>query len=388
LALRQETFQDTKPVPLWTRDFVLICLANGLMFAGFQMAMPTLSLFAEQLGVEERLVGLVTGVFTIAAVTVRPFVGRALDQRGRRGLYLAGLLGCAAFALAYQWAPVVWMLLLLRLGHGLNWGLTGTAAGTIVADMVPAHRRGEGIGYFGMSATLAMAIGPAIGLGLVISHGFAAVYTLSAALTLMALVLAWHIRVPQVERRPQGKTPLFEGAVWLPAVVSFFLTLSYGAVVTYLPLHAKELGITNIGPFYTVYAITLLVVRPISGILFDRRGPVLVVTTGMLAVVVSLLIMAGTGGMGGFLVAGFFNGIGFGAVQPSLMALAVKSVPANRRGAANGTLFGAFDLGIGLGAVLLGLVVGLAGYTGMYLVAAISAALGLVLFHRYYDASL
>jgi len=138
--------------------------------------------------------------------------------------------------------------------------------------------------------------------------------------------------------------------------------------------------VANIGVFFTVYAVTLALTRPVSGMLLDRKGYDVVVYPGMLAIAAVMLLLSQAESLGMFLLAGVFYGLGFGSVQPSMQALTVRNVPFHRRGAANGTFFSAFDLGIAVGALLWGAVSQAVGYAQMYLRTTLPVLTALVLY--------
>ncbi|PHJ38237.1 hypothetical protein P378_10420 [Desulforamulus profundi] len=144
----------TQKVPLWTKDFILICLANLLIFTSFYFLLPTLPVFVtDVLRGDESNVGYIIGVLSLTAVMVRPLSGYMLDAVGRKKVLFAAL---AAFCLAmgaYTFVTSLTLLFLLRFLHGLSWGFTTTGAGTVASDIVPPARRGEGMGYYGLSNT-------------------------------------------------------------------------------------------------------------------------------------------------------------------------------------------------------------------------------------------
>lgn len=356
---------------LWTRDFWLISLATFFIFTSFQMLMPTLPKYLQFLGAREGIVGLVAGLFSVSALLIRPFIGHELDRRGRRGIYLYGLGFFVLAVLAYRWAPGVWTVFAIRLFHGVAWGMVTTAAGTIVSDIVPPSRRGEGMGYYGMFANLAMAVAPASGLYVLYHYNYPPVFYGSAVLAAVALLLATRLRHNEPRQDPPSPAaPLYEPRALYPALIALLVTFNYGSVVTFLQLYAEQRGITNIGPFFTVYAVTLMSTRPFAGRLYDRLGPHSVIVPGLALIAVALLFLSQAQSLPVFLVAGILYGLGFGAAHPALQALTVTGVPPSRRGAANATFFSAFDLGIAAGALLLGLVAQVSGYPTMYLTAA------------------
>ncbi|MFZ5767408.1 MAG: MFS transporter [Bacillota bacterium] len=399
--------------PLWTRDFILVSLANLAVFTGFQMLTPTMPVYVKFLGGRETVMGLIVGVFTLSAVGVRPFVGWALDAVGRRAVFLSGLAIFVVSALSYAWAPSIAVLLGIRLLHGLGWGFSTTAAGTIAADVIPKARLGEGMGFFGLASTIAMAVAPALGLFIIHRFSFALLFGTSAALAFTALVLASRIRygdyrittghdrpalaaaghnrpiregAGQDSRTSAAVSPaqpapgpaFFEPRAVRPALVMLLCNTTYGAIVTFLALYALEQGIPNIGPFFTVYAATLALTRALSGLIIDRRGFDAVVVPGLVCVATAMFLLSRAYRLWMFLAAAAFCGLGFGAIGPGMQALAVRGLPPYRRGAANGTFYMGFDLGIGLGAILWGAVSQAIGYAGMYLTAAVPAGLALL----------
>ncbi len=356
--------------PLWTKNFLLVMATNLTVFLGFQVIMPIMPLYVQSLGVSEGLIGLVTGAFTLTGVIIRPFAGQILDNRGRLPIYIMGLVVCVLAIFSYSIAGTVLLLMLFRLLHGVGWGIGTTGAGTIASDLIPRSRLGEGMGYYGLTTVLAMAIAPSIGLQLVHYTSYHNIFLLSGGITLLAIFLALPIKAPPISKKTpeQQRGPLLEKTAFRAAVAIFFITLTYGAVVTFLAIYTAELGIVNIGPFFTVYALTLLAVRPLSGKLADKKGDTVVIVPGIVALILAMLLLSVAKSLPVFLLAGFAYGIGFGATNPALQALAVRKVAPDRRGAANGTYMNGFDLGIGLGAVIWGLVSSATSFSIMYLI--------------------
>lgn len=367
-----------EPSTLWNKNFLLIFLVNLVIFFAFQMLLPTLPVYAEKLGGSETVMGLIIGVFTISALLVRPFAGQMLDTSGRRGPLLIGLAIFIISVLAYNWAWSIAILLTLRLVHGFGWGIITTAAGTVATDSIPPKKLGEGMGYFGLTTAISMAIAPALGLYIINNYNFSTLFLASTTLTVLSLLLAMIVQYRKIDKGNEKKGALFEKKAFRPSLTMFFITTTYGSIVSFIALYGAQKGISNIGIFFTVFALVLTVTRPVSGMLADRKGFDIVVIPGAILVIAAMIILSRAEYLGTFLVAGAFYGAGFGAVQPSMQALAVKGVPPMRRGAANGTLFSAFDLGIGVGAVLWGAVSQAIGYSSMYMLASIPGVLALI----------
>ena len=242
---------------LFSREFVTIIAINLGTFMGFQMLLPTLPVLAKHLGGSDSAAGLVVGLFAISALLARPISGHAVDRFGRKVMLLGGLILFTASVFAYHWAVTLGMLFLTRFVHGLGWGISSTASSTTATDVIPKSRMGEGMGYFSLAGTVSMALAPAAGLWVMSQYGFNALFNTAAALVLAAVIMAVFLRYPQVPLSGKKQGALFEKPALAPAIVIFFLTMSYGAIVSFIALYAKELGIDNIGPFFTVYAVAL-----------------------------------------------------------------------------------------------------------------------------------
>ena len=190
---------------IWTRDFIFICIANFFIFAGFQMTLPTLPLFVNELGGSDQLIGFVVGIFTLSALLIRPWSGHVLESLGRRIVFLIGLLVFVISVGSYAFTGSLAILFLMRVVQGLGWGMSTTAVGTIATDLIPQKRRGEGMGYFGLAGNLAMAFGPALGLLIIAIFGFTSMFLIAAAAGLISFTVASFIRYKPANKIPVEK---------------------------------------------------------------------------------------------------------------------------------------------------------------------------------------
>lgn len=374
--------------PLWTKDFVLLALSNFFLFVGFQMLIPTLPLFVTERGGDQLAVGLVVSLFTVSALLVRPFAGKALDSVGRRPVLMVGLALFLLCVAGYYWMATIALVLGLRFVHGIGWGIATTTYGTIASDLIPAARRGEGMGYFGMFSSLAMALGPLVGLWLTQSFGFGWLFAISSVLTALAMLLSRPVKMaaPAGAGRRQPATErsgLVERKALFPSLLVLFLGVTYGGIVSFITLFGQEAGIGNVGLFFLFNALSLMLIRPVAGKLFDRKGHAWVLLPGGIVLAAGLLTLSYSTTSFGLIAAAILFGSGFGAVQPSLQAWTIHRVPPNRRGAANGTFFSAFDLGIGAGAMLLGAVAKAIGFALMYRCSVVVILLYLIIYLAY-----
>ncbi|HBW33893.1 MFS transporter [Desulfosporosinus sp. BICA1-9] len=376
------------PVPeaqIWNKTFFLILVVSFCMFLSMYMLLPTLPLYAQTLGGNETVAGTIVALFTLSAVLVRPWFGNLLDRKGRKAILIIGVGIFLVSALAYHLTFSIITLLALRVVHGVGWSASTTATGTMASDVIPASRRAEGMGYYGIAATIAMSLGPALGLYLVKYSSYSVLFTGSAILAALGLAGSFFINY-EAPRKNQAKAPLVKGVILEktalpPALVLFFITLTYGGIISFLPSYANYRGVENIGMFFTVYALVLLFGRPIIGKMADRYGARKFLVPGILLIAIALLLLVTATSMPMFLLVGVVYGLGFGTVHPILNALVISLSPPERRGAANATFAMAMDLGIGLGAVTLGFLAQKMGYVYMYGSSAIFTLLALVMYY-------
>lgn len=356
--------------PIFTANFLLVTVINLLVFFSFQMIFPTLPLYIKELGGTDSVIGLVIGAFTATSLITRPFAGLALDKIGRKQIFVAGLVVLGLSALSYSFAQSITVMIFIRLLHGLGWGIAGTAASTVAAEIIPRERFGEGMGYFSMANSLSLAIAPAVGLYIVHKYGFRDMFRLSTLLVSCGFLLAFLLRYRKYAPVAAGtKEALYEKTAYGPALLMFFISATFGGTSSFLPLYASQLGIPNIGPFFSIYALAIFISRPLTGKLVDKHGFDITMIPGMIAIAVALFIISEVSSLDGMMAAAFIFGTGFGTCQMSLQTMVVKNVSRQRLGAANATFFSGFDLGMGLGALSLGTIAELVGYSQMFLLA-------------------
>ncbi|MCB2312114.1 MFS transporter [Clostridium tagluense] len=364
---------------LWTKNYIMLTITALLLFSGFYLLMPTLPIFIKQLGGSESQVGFIIGVFTISSVIVRPIVGGLMDKYGRRVFIISGLIFFAITMYFYDLVTVIIFLVMLRILHGISWAIATTSIGTAVTDVIPKSRRGEGMGWYGLSMTLGMALGPILGLWIAKSFSFHYLFLLCTALALIAFILAFCTKIPAVQHTHENTISFFEKDLLPIAIVTFFLSITFGGITTFLPLFAAKIQV-NVGTFFLVYAFILAVIRPITGKISDKYGEDVIIIPALFILIVALLVLAFTKGIVGLVITAILYGIGFGSAQPALQLAIIRLAKPEKIGVANATFFTAFDLGIGLGAIILGFVSQLVGYQTLFIVCAVSAFISLLFF--------
>ena len=384
--MSKESQAQTVSIPdkIWTRDFVLICFANLFIFLGFQMTLPTLPLFVKELGGSDQLIGVIVGVFTFSALLFRPYAGQALETKGRRFVYMIGLGVFVLSVGTMGFITSILFLIVVRVIQGVGWGFSTTATGTIATDLIPPKRRGEGMGYFGLSGNIALAFGPALGLTLVGKISFTSLFLICATLGLVAFLLSSTIRYKKVEKSPDKTTTvkfdIFEKTALQPSVLLFFITVTFGGIATFLPVYTLEKNVSGIESYFLVYALFLMLSRTFAGKIYDNKGHTYVFPPGTILIIIAMFLLAWLPNTTVLLIAASLYGLGFGSVQPALQAWAVDKAANNRKGMANATFFSFFDVGVGLGAILFGQLAFIFGYQSIYLTSAGSVFISLLIY--------
>lgn len=363
---------------LWTRDFLAISFASFFFFIPFYTLMIALPIYTmENLGGSEAQVGFIVTAFIISAVIIRPFSGRLLDRFGKKQMLLFALIIFLIASVLYLGTSNFTLLLIIRFFHGFGFGIATLAAGTIVANIVPDHRRGEGMGYYALFMNLAMVIGPFLGLMIIQYSNFKTLFIVMSLSSLASLMAAVIPKIPENFLQSEHSSPqrerlklsdLLEKSVMPIAIIVGLLAFSYASVLSFISVYAKEINLVETASFFFVaYAVFLILTRPISGRLFDKYGENYVLYPTIILFGIGVFILSQTTSSFSFLLAGALIGIGYGTLGPAIQAVCVQSVAPHRRGVATATYFTFFDGGLGLGSVVLGFVAASIGLSNLYL---------------------
>ncbi|WP_065410209.1 MFS transporter [Pseudobacillus wudalianchiensis] len=378
---------------LWTKDFIVVSSINFFLTLIFYLLMVTIAVYAvAEFHATTSEAGLVTGIFIIGTLIGRLFIGRMIDSIGRKRTLFIGLILFTLTTALYFVNLGISFLLLNRFVHGLTLGIASTATGTIVAQIIPATRKGEGIGYYTMSATLATAIGPFIGLFMSQHTTFPVIFSFCLALGIVSLAVAFFVNVPPFESTVKAadikgfKLSSFVEPRALPiAFVTLVVAFCYSSVLSFINFYAMEINLVEAASFFfIVYAVAVLISRPFTGRLMDMRGANYVMYPAFLLFGAGMLLLSTAGHGFALLAAGFLIGLGFGNMQSSTQAIAVKLTPPHRMGLATSTFFIFLDAGLGFGPYVLGLVIPHTGYSALYMILGIAVLAFSVLYYFLY----
>ncbi|MCY8938046.1 MFS transporter [Peribacillus frigoritolerans] len=381
---------DQSRTRLWTKDFVIVSSINFFITLIFYLLMVTLAIYAvNELDASTSEAGLISGIFIIGTLIGRLFIGRFIDSIGRKKTLFIGLIFFTLTTILYFVDLGIGFLLVNRLIHGMAMGMASTATGTIVAQIIPPTRKGEGIGYYSMSATLATAIGPFIGLFMAQHTSFQIIFSFCLALGVISLITAFFLYVPalkvtaKVTKSKGFKLSNFIEPKALPiSIITLLLAFCYSSVLSFISFYAIEIDLVNTASFFfVVYAVAVLISRPFSGPLMDRKGSNFIMYPAFIIFGVGLLLLSMTTNSFTLLAAGFLIGLGFGNMQSSSQAIAVKLTPPHRMGMATSTFFIMLDAGLGFGPYILGFIIPITGYSTLYVILGVLVILTSVLYH-------
>jgi MFS family permease len=376
---------------LVTPGFVALAVATLAFFVAAGIVLPVSPAFAvEVLGVDELGVGVAIASFSIASLLLRPVVGWSSDRFGRRPLLIGGaVITVAALGLhlvAHDLPVFIAARSLLGAGEGFFF-VASIAAG---ADMAPESRRGEAISFLSLSLYLGIAIGPPIGEAAVGmtggSYDSAWLIALGVAVVASGLTLLVPESAPAVleQRRSPGtgrhvRGPLIHPAGLFPGFVSLLGLWGMAGFFTFLPLHARALGMDGAGVPFVLYALVVVVLRIIGAKWPDRFGAARVSGAALVVSAVGMAMIGLLASPEGLIAGTFVFAVGVAFIMPALLSLAVSRVPPAERGTVAGTVTVFLDVSFGVAPVALGVIATRAGYEPTFLVSSALAAAGAVL---------
>ena len=358
---------------------------------GQQMMNTLVPKYAYALGATTYLVGLVSTAFAVSSLMARPFTSPAFDSFSKKKLLIASLAGIMIVFTGYGLSKNYGMIIAFRLIHGACVGCVAPLSLAIAGDNLPDEAMGSGIGIFSLCQAVGQAIGPNLGLQMSRSIGYPKTFFLGAGVMLLSIVLALFIVEVPRERDPYRITfdKIVEKDSLHPAVLMFFIMIAYTCIGSYLAIFGELLGIDNIGLYFSVYAVFLLISRPVSGKMIDRFGYAKVLVPGLVFFASSFVIIGQSRTLPSFLIAAVVNAFGYGVCYPAVQSLSISCANKNKRGAAASTSYLGADFSMLVGPFLAGLLVDgtakagldkVQGYSLMFSVMTVPIFFGLVYF--------
>ena len=383
---------------LWTKNYIFVCISGFMMSFAFYILVPTLPFYLrDTFSIGQTLIGVVLSCYVVAVLSVRPLAGFIADTLPRKGVYVvAYLLFVAAFSGYFYITASLVGFILLRVFHGFAFGMLTTTGNTLVIDVMPSSRRGEGLGYYGVTNNLAMAFGPMAGLFIVASGNYNLLFATSLATGITGLCFSLLVRTTKEPTGEKKSQPLSADRFFLKegirACFSFFLlAIPYGMTTSFVAIYANQAGMTqNTGFFFTIMAAGLIASRLHSGKLVDKGFITQTIKTGICIALVGAILEASlssiasynlTLGYIGYFVTAFLFGYGFGTIFPAYNTLFINLAPNSRRATANATYLTGWDVGIGAG-MLIGGALAEYDYVYCYMLGVVLIILSLIFFAK------
>ena len=377
-----------------TPSFCYILAANFLLFFAFYLILPILPFYLkEEFMIGKSMIGFILSCYTLAALCIRPFAGYLLDTFARRPLYLVAYFIFTAIFGGYMVATALTLFIALRVVHGFAFGMVTVAGNTILIDILPSSRRGEGIGYYGLANNIAMSFGPMIGLFMQGNFTYDVIFSCSLLSGSLGFIMAYMVKTPYkqpVKREPISLDRFFLVKGTWAGISLLLLSIPYGMTTTYVAMYAAEIGISvNSGLYFTFMAVGLAVSRLFSGRQVDKGRITLVISLGMYLAAATFFLLAALKELmhwnpvfSSYLYIGIAlsQGVAFGTMFPAFNTLFVNLAPNNQRGTATSTYLTSWDVGIGIGLTAGGYIAQLTSFDMAYLFGACLTVVSAVYF--------
>lgn len=376
---------------LWNRNYCKVMAANFSLFFAFYILAPLLPIYlSEHFDAGKDLIGLVLSGYTITALLCRPFSGFLVDSFDRKRMLMFFYALFFVFFAFYPIANALLLFALVRTLHGAPFGGLTVANSTVAIDVLPSSRRNEGIGYYGLSNNLAMALAPTVGIAIYEYTGsFQLLFWLSFLVAGAGMAIDATVKLtpkPIVSNKQSlsfDRFFLVKG--WLLALNMVFFGFCFGVLQNYLAIYSKEsMGITGgTGVFFMLLSIGLIVSR-LTGSRSLRKGHLTRhAAEGLVFSTAGYVLFVVCPNPFGYYLSPLLIGLGNGHVWPAFLNMIIAMATNRQRGTANSTLLVSWDVGIGLGVLLGGLLAELMGYTFTFYMVAFAQVAGTAVYMFY-----
>jgi MFS family permease len=383
-----ESYRSEVPTKVWNAVFISVFLTNILLQFAQQMSTSLVAKYADHLGASPSIVGIVMSMFAITAILFKFISAPAIDTFNRKYI-LAGAMCVLGIAfIGYAVSRSIPIIIASRLIQGIGLAFTATCCLTMAADALPPDKLGTGIGYFSLAQAASMALSPTIALKLAESIGYSYTFAVAACAMFAAVFIALKIKLvyKRTKKFKISINNMIAKEALFPAIITFCLASAYAGIGSFLIIYASKIGVgTDIGYFYTAYAVILLISRPLVGRLSDKFGHVKVLLPALFCFASAFIIISFSTKLWMFLIAAVVSAFGFGACTPLVQSLCMKLVPKERRGAGSCTSYIGTDLGSMVGPSLAGAFVTAYGYATMWrlmIMPIVVAAIVIIVFRR------
>ena len=396
---------------LWNRNYCKVMAANFALFFAFYVLTPLLPLYlSEHFGATKDIIGLVLSGYTVTALVMRPFSGFLVDSFPRKTVLMVSFTAFSIFFAGYLAASSLLLFTIVRTLHGGPFGALTVANSTVAIDVLPSSRRTEGIGYYGLSNNLAMAIAPTVGIFVYrYTHSFELLFWIALIVACAGMAVDGSLpsspshsahrggaaapkASPSVGKATGRRTQSGNGVVgldrfflvrgWLLGVNMVAFGFCFGVLSNYLAIYGKEvMGITGgTGTYFMLCSVGLILSRLQGGKALRQGRVTHNAAEGMVISLIGYTLFILVPNMVGYYASALLIGLGNGHMWPAFQNMTISVAPNSQRGTANSTILVSWDVGMGLGILLGGVVAELSGYSAAFWTVAVVNALGVLLF--------
>ena len=376
---------------LWNSNYCKVMIANFSLFTAFYLLTPLLPLYLhETFGATKDVIGLVLSGYTITALLFRPFSGYFVDSFPRKIVLMVCYTAFAIFFAGYLAASSLLLFTIVRTLHGGPFGALTVANSTVAIDVLPSSRRNEGIGYYGLSNNLAMAIAPSFAIFIYAqTHNFHLLFWLALLVATFGLIIDSTVKLKHqpsdVRPRKLSLDRFFLKRGWLLGVNMVFFGFCFGVLSNYLAIYGKQvMGITGgTGTWFMLCSIGLILSRLQGGKALRQGRLTHNAAEGMVISLVGYTLFIACPNYVGYYGSALLIGLGNGHMWPAFQNMMICMAHHNERGTANSTILISWDVGMGLGILLGGILAEAFGYaTAFWTVALVNLAGVLLYFLR------
>ena len=364
--------------------------ANFALFFAFYLLTPLLPLYlSETFGATKDVIGIILSGYTITALLFRPFSGYFVDTFPRKTVLMVCFGAFAIFFAGYLAASTLLLFTIVRTLHGGPFGALTVANSTVAIDVLPSSRRNEGIGYYGLSNNLAMAIAPTFAIFIYAqTHNFELLFWLALAIATFGWIVDATVRLQRQKANsqlPKAKLSLdrfFLERGWLLGVNMVFFGFCFGVMSNYLAIYGKQvLGMTGgTGTWFMLCSIGLILSRLQGGKALRQGRLTHNAAEGMVISLVGYTLFVAAPNMFGYYSSALLIGLGNGHMWPAFQNMMISMAHHNERGTANSTILISWDIGMGLGVLAGGAIAEHFGYSTAFWTVALVNAIGVILY--------
>ena len=373
---------------LWSLPFILLLISHSLNLIITYMMNPVFTQYLSEKGVIFSLTGILSSILSWIAMVIRPFAGAASDRFDRKKMMIFSYLASAVCLYCYSIADSLWQIVLIRVIHGIIFGISGTVSMALASSYVPISRMAEGVGYVALASLMGNLFGPYLGSLITDNYSIKVLFMICSVLSIICGLIVTVVPYHNVHNSVSKKEKLSFSDFFMKELIIYVVLIGLfsvgnGIISYYLKLMGNERGIENISLFFTVYALSMLVVKPFAGKLQDKVGISMIIYPSLILFAIGIMILARAYTLKLVLLAAVLKAIGQGCGSPAIQAEAIKQSGKEKSGVASSTIMIGQDLGNAMGPIYAGMVIPLLDYQGMYDILAILLVVGCVIYYFY-----